>query len=473
MKKSSYIHLLISLGLLIGIGQIEPIAPITQQGMQLLGIFVGTIYAWITISVVWPSILAMFTLFLYGIVTPKEFFAISFGNDVIVFLIFTFVFTGVIEEVGLTKYLTNCLLDLSIVKKSPWMLIFILFSTAYILASFTSIYPVAILLWSITYKICDEAGYAPYSKFATLILSGIVIAGAQSSCLWFFKPTGMVLFGMYTSLTGESIDILQYTLYMFAMGLFTVLGYMFLCKFVFRLDVSDLKKVSNLVEKETMTFAQKIVLFFLVIFVTLAILDGVLPNAEGLGMILARIGSPGIVMGLIVLMCLIHIDGKPLLNFPKTAKKFVVWDIIIILSLILPLSNMLMTDDAGIKQWMIQFLSPMVSGTNVIVFIALVLLLPALCTNFASNTVIAVIFCQLIVSMAPMVGVNAVPLIIAMLSLAHYAFLTPAASGHAAFLFANTEWLDKKDLTKYCGISVLVLSIFGFLLYFPLSALIF
>ena len=134
---------------------------------------------------------------------------------------------------------------------------------------------------------------------------------------------------------------------------------------------------------------------------------------------------------------------------------------------------MLMTDEAGIKQWLIQFLSPMVSGTNILVFAALVLLLPAFFTNFASNTVVAVIFCQLIISMAPMVGVNAVPLIISMLSLAHFAFLTPAASGHAAFLFANTGWLETKDLTKYCGISILVLAILGFLFYFPLSALIF
>lgn len=473
MKKSSYIHLLISLGLLIGIGQMKPIAPITQQGMQLLGIFVGTIYAWITISVVWPSILAMVVLFLYGIVTPKEFFAISFGNDIIVFLIFTFVFTGVIEEVGLTKYVTNCLLDLPIVKKSPWMLIFILFVTAYIMAAFTNIYPVAILLWSIIYKICNEAGYAPYTKFPTLILSGIMIVGAQGVCLLFFKPTGMVLFGMYNALTDKSIDIIQYTLYMLAMGIFTILVYMFLCKFVFKLDVSGLKKVSNFVEKESMTYAQKMVLFFLLAFIVLAVLDGVLPNTSGLGLILARMGSSGIVMLLLVLMCLLRVDGKPLLNFPQTAKKFVVWDIIIILSLILPLSNMLMTDEAGIKQWLIQFLSPMVSGTNILVFAALVLLLPAFFTNFASNTVVAVIFCQLIISMAPMVGVNAVPLIISMLSLAHFAFLTPAASGHAAFLFANTGWLETKDLTKYCGISILVLAILGFLFYFPLSALIF
>ena len=61
-KNKQLLHGIIILFLMIGFGFLPPFSTVTPYGMQILGIFIGLVYAWSIGIVYWPSLLA-FILF--------------------------------------------------------------------------------------------------------------------------------------------------------------------------------------------------------------------------------------------------------------------------------------------------------------------------------------------------------------------------------------------------------------------------
>lgn len=50
-----YLKLAIYLVITFGIGFLPPVGQISELGMRVLGVFVGTIFGWIFFEMVWPS----------------------------------------------------------------------------------------------------------------------------------------------------------------------------------------------------------------------------------------------------------------------------------------------------------------------------------------------------------------------------------------------------------------------------------
>ena len=69
-----YAHSLISLLIMFGCGQLTPIPPLTPLGMNLIGIFLGVLYGWIFIDIIWPSMAGLLALMLIGGMKPNELF---------------------------------------------------------------------------------------------------------------------------------------------------------------------------------------------------------------------------------------------------------------------------------------------------------------------------------------------------------------------------------------------------------------
>lgn len=54
-----FIHCLIGIILMFGLGMLKPFDLITSVGMQVLGIFLGCIYLWSFAGILWPSLLGI------------------------------------------------------------------------------------------------------------------------------------------------------------------------------------------------------------------------------------------------------------------------------------------------------------------------------------------------------------------------------------------------------------------------------
>ena len=64
------VHSLICLAIMFGFGQLPPMEPLTPLGMNLIGIFLGVLYGWIFIDIIWPSIAGLLALTLIGGMKP-------------------------------------------------------------------------------------------------------------------------------------------------------------------------------------------------------------------------------------------------------------------------------------------------------------------------------------------------------------------------------------------------------------------
>ena len=87
-----YVHSIISLIIMFGFGQLPAVEPLTPLGMNLIGIFLGVLYGWVFIDIVWPSMAGLLALMLIGGMKPKALLNGSFGDPIVVMMFFIFIF---------------------------------------------------------------------------------------------------------------------------------------------------------------------------------------------------------------------------------------------------------------------------------------------------------------------------------------------------------------------------------------------
>ena len=124
-----YFHTLVILLLMFGFGQLPAVEPITPLGMKIIGAFLGMLYGWSTVGLIWPSVLGLLAIAFSGYAPLKTIWASSFGNDNVVQFIFIFVFAGAVEAHGITKFIAYWILTRKAIVGKPW-----LFNLAYLLA---------------------------------------------------------------------------------------------------------------------------------------------------------------------------------------------------------------------------------------------------------------------------------------------------------------------------------------------------
>lgn len=127
-KYSWLLHLAIALLIMYGFRLIPAPAPITPYGMEVLGIFIGMVYALCapTATVAWGALLGLIMLGTtdYGNVTAS--FSAAFGNYVILMMIITLLFVPVINDSGLCNYFFAKIMTSKLCKGNPWRIVYVI-----------------------------------------------------------------------------------------------------------------------------------------------------------------------------------------------------------------------------------------------------------------------------------------------------------------------------------------------------------
>lgn len=130
---------------------------------------------------VWPSLLGMIGVALSGAVTMKEFANLSFGNETIVFMIFVFVFTGVIDEVGLIGYIANKMISFKFLNGRPWLFSAFLLIGAFISSAFINMFATILVVWGIIYIVAERFDFKPQDRWPMLMIMGTISGHAASA----------------------------------------------------------------------------------------------------------------------------------------------------------------------------------------------------------------------------------------------------------------------------------------------------
>lgn len=446
-----YAHSALCLLIMFGFGQLPSVEPLTPLGMNLIGIFLGVLYGWVCIEIVWPSLAGLLALMLIGGMTPRVLLNKSFGDPIVQMMFFIFVFCATINHYGLSKFLSLWFISRKCVIGRPWVFTYTFLGSIFILGGLTSASPAAIIGWSILYGVCEVCGFKKGDGYPTMMVFGIVFAAQVGMSLIPFKQAALTVFSAYETMSGVSIDYAKYMLIALLICAVCSLLFIVMGKYIFRPDMSRLRHldVSKLDNNDTLTLSrvQKTTLCFLFLLVILLLAPNFMPQDFFLTRFLKGIGNTGIVILLVTIMAAIKVEGKALLDFKMMVDSGVTWGIVLLLAFVQPLSAAMANPASGITPFLMKLLEPVFGGSTPLTFALFIGFAATLLTQVMNNGAVGVALMPVIYSYCQGAGVSPeLPLIMVVMGI-HLAFLTPAASASAALLHGN-EWSDSKAIWK-------------------------
>ncbi len=456
-----YINSIVTLVIIFCFGQLPAVAPLTPLGMNLIGIFLGLLYGWIFVDIVWPSMAGLLALMLVGGMAPKVVLNSSFGDPIVVMMFFIFIFCAVIDQYGLSRFISLWFITRKFVQGKPWVFTFVFLASIFLLGGLTSASPAALIGWAILFAICELCGYEKGDGYPTMMVFAIVFSAQVGMSMIPFKQVPLTVLGAFANISGTHIDYAKYMVIAVACCVVCAILLILVCKFVFRPDVSklvdlDATQLDKTGEALILDKVQKIVLGFLAALVLCLLLPSFLPKGFILTKVLNSIGSTGVCILIVAIMCFIKVDGEALLKIKKAINGGVAWGIIFLLAAVQPLSSAMSAKESGITPWMMGVLNPIFGGKSPIFFMIVIGLIAAVLTNVMNNGALGVALMPVIHSYCMANGMDPQLSVIIVVMSVHLAFLTPAASSSASLLHGN-EWVSTKDIMR-SATPVIVLS---------------
>jgi len=356
--------------------------------------------------------------------------------------------TYVLKKTGFLKRSAIWLVTQPFSHKNPWIFVTVLLVAPLILGSFMSIVPTLIVFIAVAEHIFSELGYKKGDRFPELIVMGILFTTTLSYSVTPIAHAIPVLsLSMYEADTGITLSFLQYSSFGIISGVISTVLLLFALRFVFKLDVSrikdiDIEKLKQGIPPMTPQERYTLLIFFCVVLMWL--LPGLTQHT--LPEVYAFINRLGIVIPTflgIVVLCIIRVEGKPLMDFNDTIAHGVPWGSMMLVASTMILSDMLTKSDLGIVDAITSLLAPKLNGLSPMTFVLIAALLTTILTNFASDTVALALMYSITFPLAytgVVGGVNTAALTFVLGFTACLAIAAPSGSAYAA-VAAGTGWI--------------------------------
>lgn len=465
-----YINCLIVLLLMFGFRFLPPVGGITEVGMGCLGVFLGAVWGWITVGMLWPSLLGLIACGFTGYISVSDAITTGFGSNNVMVLIMIFGILGLMESAGLTEYISLRIVGSKVGRGRPWMMVFLLMTAAFVLVAVTCSWGSALFVWAIFYKIV-ESNHIPRGKYTGFVISSIIVSAILGGQVFPFSVPVVLLTGAYTGVAGAEAapGFVPYVVWMVVVCQLITLAWLLAGRYLLKVQPPEIDPDS--IEKaEKLTAYQKVVLVFLLAFLAALILSSVLPASLPLTQVLKTLDVKGLAaLILAVLVMLNFAQGQSFNHYMKSAN----WELIVVMALITILSNSLSAAETGIMDTVSGLLSPVLTGHGPILFLILITLIPLVLTNVLNNLVIGMLFVPIGYSLAAAMGINTGMLFVELVLLTSCALATPAGCAVAALYFGNTEWINGSQATRYGLLFALLAWIVAMIAGVPLGMLLF
>lgn len=463
MNVKKWVAVIVSIFLIFGIGLIPPMFGLSQLGMQVAGIFLGTVLLWLFVSVSWPSVLCIVALMFTPLYSYSEALKVSMGGWIVSFVLFSSMVTYVLGQTGFLKRVAVWFVTRPFTKKNPWIFVGLLFLAPLIIGSFMSPVPTFIVFVPIAEQIFKELGCRKGDKFPQVIILGILFFASLSTITTPIAHTVPILaMSLYEKDMGRPIDFVSYTVFGVVSAAVIFICAILVTKFFFGLETDRLKNLDTEVLKNGIGRMGKEEKYSLWVFAAVVFLwmipgmiKGVLPEVAAL---INGLGTPTPAMLGVVALCLIHVNGTPLMKFNEAISK-VPWTAVMMVAATGILGGALTNADVGLTEVVVNALSPLIGSMSPMVFVLCISVFTVMLTNFASNTVTVTLIYSIALPLVyggAIAGVNPGALTSVIGAGACVALATPPSTAHAA-VAAGTGWL-KTDLMLRYGLVLSVMA---------------
>ena len=429
---------------------------LNELGMQVSCIFIGTILLWMFVSVTWPSLLCIVALILSPLYTYSSALNGAMGGWITSFVLFSSMVTYALRQTGFLKRVAVWFATRPMSQKSPWLFLGLLFIAPLFIGSFMSPIPAFVVCLPIAEQIFAELKYEKGDMFPQVTVLGILFFASLSTAATPIAHTVTTMaLSLYQNDMGRPVNFVSYTIFGVVSCVVIFFVAMLLTKFVCRPEVERVKNLDSSIlarELQPMTKQEKYTLAVFLIVVAMWLLPGIIaPIFPSAAKAINTLGTPTPAIIGTIILCIIEVDGKPLMNFGETVTKGVPWGAVFMVAATSILGSALTNKDAGITAVVSNALSPLINGLSPIVFVMFVSVATVVITNFASNTVTVTLMYSIslpLVYGGAIEGVNPAALTCVIGASACVACATPPSTAHAA-IAAGTGWINPDTMLKY------------------------
>lgn len=480
-KKSmkTLIHFIIGFAIMIGFRFIPAgvLPQVTPVGLQVLGVFVGTIYLWTTVDPILGSIASIVMLGFTDWASMNYVLLQAFGNPVLVQCLFLMIIMGGLTDRRINAYIARFILTRKMIEGKPWIFTGAIVFGSYLMSVFVGCFAPIFLFWPVLTSVYEEVGFKKSDLYPKLMTIMVVMAALVGFPVPPYMGNGLALIGFWQGIAGNAmqngaqiagatINTGTYFVGLLALGAVLLLALILLMKFVFKPDVKPLQTVTiEMLNKNPlppMDFAQKA---YSVVYVCM-ILCMLLPTLISGVPILQFIQNNTYGLGLVftVVLLIIKHNGESLLRFNPVMSTKINWGTYYIIGAAMIIGTALtsspvegVTQATGITEFLNAILSPIFTGMSGTIFTIVIMITAVVLTNICNSLVIGMILQPVILSYCVQSGAEAAPIITLLIFIVLLsAAITPAASPFAAMMFGNKEFLSNGDIYKYCSIMVVV-----------------
>lgn len=459
------LKILVSL-LIIAVFWVAPApAPLTQVGMRVIGVFIGTVLMLSLVDTVWPAILAVALLGRTGVATLNEAIAGTLGSWIVYFVLMSFVMTYALNKSGFTDRLVAKFMSMKFVSKSPWVFTISMATIGLILACFMDQVPAAAFMLMFANKVYEELGYTKKDAYPhvanIMVIYAVIIGGAMTPISHSLALLGM---GIYEAAAGASMSLFTYLAFGVPTGLVLYVFLTVIMRLICRnVDMSkfkdfDVQRVLKHQGKMQLRELITVIIFFgTVVMWMLPGIAGMFTEAAWV----TALNDYGITFWAIlsvVLMSVISVNNEPLINLKEVMNGQINWAILIFIAIGVYLGSAMSAESTGINAWITSNITPLTTSVPPVVVVIIITAAGVLLTNFASNVSTITVMTGVGVSLALASGgaINPAGIALCTTMAGSCAYLLPSSFACIAMLHGN-EWSDSKKVYIF-GIIMMVAS---------------
>ena len=474
-QKKTYLHIIIAIVIgVVLLNAVPAVNGLSEVGVKVIAVFVPVLYLWLTVGTDWTSWLALALIFMTGIMAPAAVYAGTFGSPLIITVIGMMAFSKVLVDTGVIDTAVKWAMTREIVRNRPYVFMIMIFVVCAVVSVFMDVGAVTLVFIAVIKVACEQIGYKKGDPFCTALFLGLFwITNAWNGGSPLGHALPIIMMNAATA-GGYEITFAKWmSIGIPAALIMTIIAIVFIC-LIWRPEASKFKNYDlDAIKKEIKPLTKQgiITIVLLVLVVLYWVLPTIFPS-----MLPAKIAAVystwGTTFPLIIamaLLCIIHINGKPITTFREMTSTSTV-TVLLFIGAVSVLGSAISSPDTGISACLANILSPITSSIPIFAVIIIAFLGCIILTNFISNTVCMLLFFSLVVPIASAAGQNVSAIIILLCVLACFASLVPSAAITAPFYFGEQYITVKNSFKSNIMMIVIVWALISFVV-FPLCNL--
>ncbi|MDD3251399.1 MAG: SLC13 family permease [Lachnospiraceae bacterium] len=431
---------------------------VTPVGMQVIGIFLGTLFLWTFVDPLWASLIAIGMIGLSDYAPMPQLLKECFGNATVVQVFFLLIMSGALVYYKVTLYIGRFFLTRKFSIGKPWVLIWVICVGTYFMAGFINAFTAVFLFWAVMYDVFEEVGYKKGDAAPRVILTLIVVSALCGFPMAPYAQNGLALLSNFAKITetlpGGAVHVNNgaYMAVAITTGMLMIACNILIAKFVFRPDMSKLKNLDidsmNRNPLPPMNQRQKTIVGGFTVLVLCMMLPSLFSKIPGMSFLAQNLN--GLPLVAVAILAALRADHEPVLEVPKVIQNNFNWSSYFIIVAAILLGGVLTNESTGVSAFLKVILSPLFTGLSPVAFTVFLLIVAMVLTNMCNSLVIGMILQPVILTYCVQSGANPAPIVTMLIIFVLLsAAVTPAASPFAAVLHSNKEWVPTKYVYTY------------------------